>query len=48
VAQVYDMTPLPVKAGTGNFFGNTGDLWIGANSALQGKFGDAGSISAVC
>ncbi len=43
VAKVYDMTlPLPVKAGVGNFFGNTGDLWIGANSALQGKFGDAG------
>lgn len=43
VAQAYDMvTPLPVKAGVGNFFGNVGDLWIGANSALQGKFGDAG------
>ncbi len=43
VAKVYDMAlPLPVKAGVGNFFGNTGDLWIGANSALQGKFGDAG------
>lgn len=44
VAKAYDMVvPLPVKAGIGNFFGNTGDLWIGANSALQGKFGDAGS-----
>lgn len=43
VAQAYDMvTPLPVKAGVGNFFGNVGDLWIGANSALQGKFSDAG------
>lgn len=43
VAQVYDKaTPLPVKAGVGNFFGNVGDLWIGVNSALQGKFGDAG------
>jgi phospholipid-binding lipoprotein MlaA len=43
VAQAYDMvTPLPVKAGVGNFFGNVGDLWIGVNSALQGKFGDAG------
>lgn len=43
VAQAYDMvTPLPVKAGVGNFFGNVGDLWIGANSAMQGKFGDAG------
>lgn len=43
VAQVYDkVTPLPVKAGVGNFFGNVGDLWIGTNSALQGKFGDAG------
>jgi phospholipid-binding lipoprotein MlaA len=43
VAQAYDMvTPLPVKAGVGNFFGNVGDLWIGVNSALQGKLGDAG------
>ena len=43
VAQAYDkVTPLPVKAGVGNFFGNVGDLWIGANSAMQGKFGDAG------
>lgn len=43
VAQAYDaVTPLPVKAGVGNFFGNVGDLWIGVNSALQGKFGDAG------
>lgn len=43
VAQVYDkVTPLPVKAGVGSFFGNVGDLWIGVNSALQGKFGDAG------
>jgi len=43
VAQVYDKAmPLPMKAGVGNFFGNVGDLWIGVNSALQGKFGDAG------
>lgn len=43
VAQVYDKAvPLPVKAGLGNFFGNTSDLWIGVNSAMQGKFGDAG------
>jgi len=43
VAQVYDnAVPLPVKASVGNFFGNAGDLWIGVNSALQGKFGDAG------
>lgn len=43
VAQVYDnVAPLPVKASVGNFFGNAGDLWIGVNSALQGKFTDAG------
>lgn len=43
VAQVYDKAvPLPVKAGVGNLFSNAGDLWIGVNSALQGKFGDAG------
>lgn len=43
VAQVYDKAaPLPVKAGVGNFFGNAGDLWIGANNLLQGKVADAG------
>lgn len=43
VAQVYDhAVPLPVKAGVGNVFANAGDLWIGVNNALQGKFGDAG------
>ena len=44
VAKAYDVAvPLSVKAGVGNFFGNTSDLWIGVNSALQGKFSDAGS-----
>ena len=43
VAQAYDkVSPLPVKAGVGNFFGNVGELWIGANNAMQGKFADAG------
>lgn len=43
LAQVYDKAaPLPVKAGVGNFFGNVGELWVGANSALQGKLADAG------
>ncbi len=43
VAQAYDnVAPLPVKSSVGNFFGNVGDLWIGVNSAMQGKFGDAG------
>lgn len=43
LAKVYDAAvPLPVKASVGNFFGNVGDLWIGANGALQGKVGDAG------
>lgn len=43
VAQAYEkIVPLPLKAGAGNFFGNVGDLWIGLNSALQGKFSDAG------
>ena len=43
LAQGYDkVAPLPLKAATGNFFGNVGDLWIGSNNALQGKFGDAG------
>jgi len=43
VGQGYDMAvPLPLKASVGNFFGNTADLWIGVNGALQGKFSDAG------
>lgn len=43
-AVAYDAaTPLPVKAGVGNFFGNIGDFWGGVNNALQGKFTDAGS-----
>ena len=43
LAKVYDnVAPLPVKAAVGNFFGNTGELWVGVNSALQGKFADAG------
>ncbi|MCB1915574.1 MAG: VacJ family lipoprotein [Rhodocyclaceae bacterium] len=40
-AQVYDkFTPLPVRAGVGNFFGNIGDVWIGINNILQGKAAD--------
>lgn len=38
VAQLYDKAPLPVKTGVGNFFGNIGDVWIGLNNLLQGKF----------
>lgn len=40
VAQVYDYVPLPFKVGVGNFFGNIGDVWIGVNNLLQGKFVD--------
>ncbi len=40
VAQVYDLAPLPLKVGVGNFFGNIGDLWIGVNNLLQGKVVD--------
>lgn len=44
LAKGYDaVAPLPVKAGVGNFFGNVGDLWIGVNNGLQGKFGDGTS-----
>lgn len=43
LAKAYDAAvPLPLKASVGNFFGNVGDLWIGANNALQGKPGQAG------
>jgi len=38
VAKAYDWAaPLPVKTGVGNFFGNLGDVWIGANNLMQGK-----------
>lgn len=43
LAKAYDAAvPLPMKASVGNFFGNVGDLWIGANDLLQGKAGNAG------
>jgi phospholipid-binding lipoprotein MlaA len=32
------ITPAPVKAGIGNFFGNVGDGYSLVNSALQGKY----------
>lgn len=39
VAEAYDtVTPVPVRTGVGNFFGNLGDVWIGINNVLQGKF----------
>lgn len=41
VAKAYDkVTPLPLRTGVGNFFGNVGDVWIGGNNLLQGKFTD--------
>lgn len=49
VAQGYDAaTPLPVKAGVGNFFGNIYDAWTSVNDLLQGKgsqgLSDAGRV----
>ena len=49
LAQGYDaVTPLPVRTGVGNFFGNVGDIWISLNNLLQGKPGyalnDAGRV----
>ena len=44
VAQVYDfVTPLPVRAGVGDFFGNIADVRNALNNALQGKLADAGT-----
>lgn len=31
------VTPLPARSNVGNFFGNFGDLWVGANNLMQGK-----------
>ena len=40
-AEAYEtVTPLPVRTGVGNFFGNLGDIWNGINNVLQGKFSD--------
>lgn len=49
VAQAYDTAaPLPVKAATGNFFGNISDIWTALNNLLQGKpdqaFSDIGRV----
>ncbi|HEX5125299.1 MAG TPA: VacJ family lipoprotein [Rhodocyclaceae bacterium] len=38
-----NVTPLPARVGTSNFFGNLEDVWIGVNNLLQGKPGDAAS-----
>jgi len=44
VAQVYDfVTPLPVRAGVGDFFGNIADVRNVLNNTLQGKLADAGT-----
>src|SRR5574337_1199885 len=41
LAQGYDyITPVPMKNGIGNFFGNLGDVWISVNNLLQGKVQD--------
>ena len=44
VAQAYDfVTPLPVRAGVGDFFGNIADVRNVLNNTLQGKLADAGT-----
>ena len=41
IAEGYDtITPSPIKAGIGNFFGNLADVWTALNNFLQGKGGD--------
>jgi phospholipid-binding lipoprotein MlaA len=42
IATAYkEVVPGPARTWVRNFFANLGDLWIGANNLLQGKFGDA-------
>jgi phospholipid-binding lipoprotein MlaA len=42
IATAYkEVVPGPARTWVRNFFANLGDLWTGANSLLQGKFGDA-------
>ena len=44
VAKGYDwITPKPVDDSVTRFFSNLGDLGVGLNNALQGKFSEAGS-----
>ncbi len=38
-----DTVPVPIKDRVRNFFGNIGDIFIGANNLLQGKFADGAS-----
>ena len=50
VATGYEnVLPVPVRTGVSNFFGNLGDLFVGANNLLQGKladgFGDFGRVA---
>ena len=41
VAKGYEKTlPGVVRAGVTNFFGNLGDVWSAANTAMQGRVGD--------
>ena len=43
VAQAYEfVTPLPVRAGVGDFFSNIADVRNALNNTLQGKMADAG------
>jgi phospholipid-binding lipoprotein MlaA len=35
-----NVLPSPVRSGVGNFFGNVGDLFVGTNNLLQGKFAE--------
>ena len=39
-AEAYSKLPSFVQTGVGNFFGNLGDVWTGANNLLQGKVAD--------
>ena len=44
IAQAYDfVTPLPVRAGVGDFFSNIADIRNALNNTLQGKMADAGN-----
>jgi phospholipid-binding lipoprotein MlaA len=46
VAKAYNaVLPSPVRTGVHNFFGNFSDAWSAVNQLLQGKPGDAGTMT---
>jgi phospholipid-binding lipoprotein MlaA len=44
-ARAYNVLPSPIRTGVHNFFGNFSDAWSAVNQLLQGKPGDAATMT---